>query len=306
MSSVSLAERYTQIRENQRTQKRISVAIRLVISVILILFAIFPVLWIVSASLDNTNSLATQELIPANAGFDNYRRLFNLDPSFSFGDLNYWVWLWNSVKVAGISTILSLSLTTMAAYAFSRLRFAGRIALLKAILLIQVFPNLLALVAIFVIVAQIGNIVPALGLNNHAGLIMVYLGGSMGINIWLMKGFLDTIPRAIDESGMVDGATHWQIFSGLLLPLLRPILIVIGILSFIGTYGDFILARILLNDVDKYTLMVGLQIFTAGQFDKKWGVFAAGALIGALPIMITYIALQDQIAGGLTAGAVKE
>jgi ABC-type maltose transport system permease subunit len=121
-----------------------------------------------------------------------------------------------------------------------------------------------------------------------------------------MKGFLDTIPRAIDESGMVDGASHWQIFSTLLLPLLRPILIVIGILGFIGTYGDFILARILLNDVDKYTLMVGLQIFTAGQFDKKWGVFAAGALIGALPIMITYLALQDQIAGGLTAGAVKE
>jgi ABC-type maltose transport system permease subunit len=117
---------------------------------------------------------------------------------------------------------------------------------------------------------------------------------------------LDTVPRAIDESGMIDGATHWQIFTTLLLPLLRPILIVIGILSFIGTYGDFILARILLTDVDQYTLMVGLQIFTAGQFDKKWGVFAAGALIGALPIMITYLLLQDQIAGGLTAGAVKE
>ena len=306
MSSMSLAETYAAMRSNQRTQKRISIAIRLGVAVILILFAIFPVLWMVSASLDNTNSLATQALIPANAGFDNYRRLFNQDPQFRFGDLNYWVWLFNSVKVSGISTILSLSLTTMAAYAFSRLRFAGRITLLKAILLIQVFPNLLALVAIFVIVAQIGNIVPALGLNNHAGLIMVYLGGSMGINIWLMKGFLDTIPRAIDESGMVDGASHWQIFTVLLLPLLRPILIVIGILGFIGTYGDFILARILLNDVDKYTLMVGLQIFTAGQFDKKWGVFAAGALIGALPIMITYLVLQDQIAGGLTAGAVKE
>lgn len=306
MSSMSLAETYAAIRANQRNQKRISIAIRLVVALILILFAIFPVLWIVSASLDNTNSLATQNLIPASAGFDNYRRLFNQDPAFRFGDLNYWVWLWNSVKVAGISTILSLALTTMAAYAFSRLRFAGRITLLKAILLIQVFPNLLALVAIFVIVAQVGNIVPMLGLNTHAGLIMVYLGGSMGINIWLMKGFLDTIPRAIDESGMVDGASHWQIFTVLLLPLLRPILIVIGILGFIGTYGDFILARILLNDVNKYTLMVGLQIFTAGQFDKKWGVFAAGALIGALPIMITYLALQDQIAGGLTAGAVKE
>jgi ABC-type maltose transport system permease subunit len=121
-----------------------------------------------------------------------------------------------------------------------------------------------------------------------------------------MKGFLDTIPHAIDESGMIDGATHFQIFYKLILPLLRPILIVVGILSFIGTYGDFIMARILLNDVSKYTLMVGLQIFTAGQFDKKWGVFAAGALIGAIPIMIIYLSLQDQIAGGLTQGAVKE
>lgn len=178
--------------------------------------------------------------------------------------------------------------------------------MLKGILLIQVFPNLLALVAIYLLVFQFGEIIPAIGLNTHAGLILVYLGGSMGLNIWLMKGFMDTIPRAIDESGMMDGATHFQIFWRLLLPLLRPMLVVIGILSFIGTYGDFILARILLTDVNKYTLMVGLQIFTAGQFDKKWGVFAAGALIGALPILITYLALQDQIAGGLTQGAVKE
>ncbi len=306
MSSMSLAETYARLRENQRSQKRISIAIRLVIAVILILFSIFPVLWMISASFDNTNSLATQNLIPLQAGIRNYQRLFNQDPAFNYGDLFYWKWLWNSVKVAGVSTILSLGITTMAAYAFSRLRFAGRITLLKGILLIQVFPNLLALVAIFVTVAQIGDIIPWVDLNTHTALVMVYLGGSMGINIWLMKGFLDTIPRAIDESGMVDGATNWQIFTTLLLPLLRPILIVIGILSFIGTYGDFILARILLNDVDKYTLMVGLQIFTAGQFDQKWGVFAAGALIGALPIMITYIALQDQIAGGLTAGAVKE
>jgi ABC-type maltose transport system permease subunit len=193
----------------------------------------------------------------------------------------------------------------MAAYAFSRMRFRGRVTVLKGILLIQVFPTMLALVAIYVLVFQTGEMIARLGLNTHAGLIMVYLGGSMGINIWLMKGFLDTIPREIDESGMVDGASHFQIFYSLLLPLLRPILVVIGILSFIGTYGDFILARILLNDVNKYTLMVGLQIFTAGQFDQKWGVFAAGALIGALPIMIIYIALQDQIVGGLTQGAVK-
>lgn len=297
---------YKKFAASRTFQKRLSVGVRMVVGVFLIGFAVFPVIWIISASFDNSQSLATQQLIPRNAGIDNYKILFGLVPGYRFGDLVYQKWLFNSVKISTITTLLSLSITTMAAYAFSRMRFAGRITMLKGLLLIQVFPNLLAIVAIYVLVFQIGNIVPQVGLNTHAGLIMVYLGGSMGINIWLMKGFLDTIPRAIDESGMVDGASHFQIFWHLILPLLRPILVVIGILSFIGTYGDFILARILLNDVNKYTLMVGLQIFTAGQFDQKWGVFAAGALLGALPIMIVYLALQDQIAGGLTAGAVKE
>jgi ABC-type maltose transport system permease subunit len=304
MSNIS--QTYETLRTSQKFQKRFSVVVRMIIALVLIFFSIFPVLWIISASFSGTQSLSTQTLIPARASFINYQRLFGLDPTYKFGDLIYQKWVFNSVKVASISTILSLSLTTLAAYAFSRLRFKGRVTILKGILLIQVFPNLLALVAIYVLIFQTGQIISGLGLNTHAGLILVYLGGSMGINIWLMKGFLDTIPRAIDESGMVDGATHFQIFWNLLLPLLRPILVVIGILSFIGVYGDFILARILLTDVEKYTLMVGLQIFTAGQFDQKWGVFAAGALLGALPIMVVYLILQDQIAGGLTAGAVKE
>ncbi|NMB68326.1 MAG: sugar ABC transporter permease [Chloroflexi bacterium] len=294
------------IKGSQKFQYRFGIAIRLLIAVVLIIFAIFPVLWIVSAALDPTNSLATQKLIPENASFINFQRLFNQDPSYQFGDVYFGRWLLNSIKISTITTVLSLTITTLAAYAFSRLRFKGRITLLKAILLIQVFPNLLALVAIYLLIFETGKIVPALGLNTHAGLILVYLGGSMGMNIWLMKGFLDTIPRAIDESGMIDGASNWQIFSTLLLPLLRPILVVIGILSFIGTYGEFVMARVLLNDVNQYTVMVGLQIFTAGQFDKKWGVFAAGALISSLPIMIVYLSLQDQIAGGLTVGAVKE
>lgn len=301
----SMLQSYENIRGSQKFQRRLTVTVRLIIALLLIFFAVFPVLWIISASFSSSQSLSTQTLIPPKPSLINYQRLFGLDPTYRFGDLVYQKWLFNSLKVSTISAILSLTITTLAAYAFSRMRFAGRVTILKAILLIQVFPNLLAIVAIYVLIFQFGEIIPALGLNTHAGLIMVYLGGSMGINIWLMKGFLDTIPRAIDESGMVDGATHFQIFYHLLLPLLRPILVVIGILSFIGTYGDFILAKILLNDVNKYTLMVGLQIFTSGQFDQKWGVFAAGALLGALPIMIIYLALQDQIAGGLTTGAVK-
>ncbi len=274
---------------NQR--KNLGHAWRWLLALVLMFFALFPVLWVISASVNPTNTLASARLIPNNFGLDNYRTLLNTPQT------PFLRWLWNSVKIS--------SITTLAAFAFSRLRFTGRTTMLKAILLIQVFPGLLAMIAIFTLVTEVGTIVPALGLDSHAGLIMIYLGGAMGVNIWLMKGFFDTIPRAIDESAMVDGATHWQIFTRLLLPLMRPILIVIGLLTFIGTYGDFILARILLKSTDQYPLMVGLFIFTSGEFSQKWGPFAAGALMGAVPIMIIYLLLQDYIVGGLTQGAVK-
>jgi ABC-type maltose transport system permease subunit len=286
-------------RQSRRQQKRASIIIRWVIAVFLMLFAVFPVLWIVSASFNPSDTLATQTLIPGNAGLQNYRDLLNSEI------FPYLTWVWNSIKISTITTFLSVSITTLAAYAFSRFRFTGRVNMLKGILLIQVFPTLLAIVATFLMISQIGDIIPRFGLNTHLGLILVYLGGAMGINIWLMKGFFDSIPREIDESAMVEGASHWQIFTRLLLPLMRPILIVIGILTFIGTYSDFVLARVLLKSTEQYTLMVGLQIFTSGQFSQNWGEFTAGALLGALPIMIIYLALQDQIVGGLTQGAVK-
>ena len=279
--------------------KRVGLILRWVLAAVLILFSIFPVLWIVSAALNPVNDLGNQQLIPANANFDNFREL-STNPIFPF-----FTWLGNSLKISVLSTLLTLSLTTMAAFAFSRFRFKGRQTLLKSILLIQSFPNLLAIVALFTIIKQIGDVIPSFGLNTHLGLILVYSGGAMGMNIWLMKGYMDTIPRDIDESAHVDGATDWQVFSRLLLPLLRPILVVIGILSFIGTYGEFIIARTLLTKREMQTAMVGLQIFTAGQYTQNWGVFAAGALIAALPIMIIYLILQDQIVGGLTQGAVK-
>jgi arabinogalactan oligomer/maltooligosaccharide transport system permease protein len=282
-----------------KAQRRFSIGARLVVAVILIIFSVFPVLWVISASLNPTGTLATQTLIPNNPGFGNYRTLLTLD------EFPFWPWFWNSIKVAGTSAVLSLAITTVASYAFSRFRFRGRQTMLKALLLINAFPTLLALVATFLMISQAGDVVPFLGLDSHISLILVYLGGAMGVNIWLMKGFLDTIPRDIDESAMVEGASDWQIFTKLILPLLRPILIVIVILNYITTYGEFVLARVLLRSNETYTLMVGLQIFTGAQFAQRWGVFAAGALMGALPIMIIYLALQDQIVGGLTQGAVK-
>jgi ABC-type maltose transport system permease subunit len=222
-------------------QRRISIGLRLIVALFLIIFAIFPILWVASASLDPTGSLATQKLIPENPGWGNFYTLMGS------GEFPFWSWFWNSIKISSITSVLSLAITTIAAYAFSRFRFRGRQTMLKLILLIQVFPALLALVATFLMISQIGDIFPAFGLNTHTSLILVYLGGAMGINIWLMKGFLDTIPRDIDESAMVEGATDWQIFTRLILPLLRPILIVIAIINYIGTYGEFVLARVLLK-----------------------------------------------------------
>jgi ABC-type maltose transport system permease subunit len=282
-----------------RVQRRLGIGARLVVAVFMIIFSIFPVLWMISASLNPTGTLATQTLIPENPSFGNYRTLLTMD------QFPFWSWFLNSIKVAGITSVVSLAITTIASYAFSRFRFRGRQTMLKALLLINAFPTLLALVATFLMVSQAGDVVPALGLDSHTTLILVYLGGAMGVNIWLMKGFLDTIPRDIDESAMVEGATDWQIFTKLILPLLRPILIVIVILNYITTYGEFVLARVLLRSNETYTLMVGLQIFAGAQFSQRWGVFAAGALMGALPIMVIYLALQDQIVGGLTQGAVK-
>ena len=296
MSSLSTVEG---IRTSAKAQYRLGVALRLMIAVILIIFSVFPILWMISASLSPTGSLATQKLIPDNIGFGNYRTLLTT------GQFPFWTWFGNSLKVSIITSVLSLAITTIAAYAFSRFRFRGRQTMLKAILLIQVFPGLLALVATFLMISQMGDVIPWLDLDTHTSLILVYLGGAMGINIWLMKGYLDTIPREIDESAMVEGATDWQIFTRLILPLLRPILIVIAIINYIGTYGEFVLARVLLRSNETYTLMVGLQVFAGAQFSQRWGVFAAGALLGALPIIIIYLVLQDQIVGGLTQGAVK-
>lgn len=279
--------------------RTISKVIRFIIALFMIAFALFPVIWTISASLDPTGNLATQKLIPDNASLDNYRALFT-SPTFPFG-----TWLWNSLKISITVTIISVLITTTTAFAFSRFRFTGRGTLLKTILLIQVFPAILAMVAIFALVQQLGSYVPVLGLNTLTGLGFIYLGGAMGINIWLMKGFFDTVPIDIDESAMVDGATHWQTFWRLIFPLVRPVVIVVALLTFIGTYGEFLLARILLKSTENLTAMVGLYILQANQFAQNWGIFTAGALLAAVPVVILYLLLQDYIVGGLTAGSVK-
>ncbi|MDX1614484.1 MAG: sugar ABC transporter permease [Candidatus Promineifilaceae bacterium] len=282
-----------------RRRTQVSKTIRFIIALVMIVFSLFPVIWTISASFDPVGSLATQNLVPRNATLDNYEFLLTSD-NFPFP-----IWLRNSLGLSIVVTILSVLVTTMTAYAFSRFRFYGKTNMLKTILLIQVFPAILAMVALFALVQQLGTYVPWLGLNTLTGLGFIYLGGAMGINIWLMKGFFDTVPKDIDESAMVDGASHWQTFWRLLFPLVRPVIVVVGLLTFIGVYSDFLLARIFLKSSENFTVMLGLYIFQANQFSDRWGEFTAGALMAAIPIVIIYLLLQDYIVGGLTQGAVK-
>ncbi len=200
---------------------------------------------------------------------------------------------------------LNVLLGALAAYAFSRFRFRGRRMGLLFLLLIQMFPQVLALVAIYLIVLETGAVFPFMGLDTKTGLLLVYLGGVMGINTWLLKGFFDTIPTELDESARVDGATPAQIFWGVVLPLALPILAVIAILSFVAIFNEYILASTLLQSNENFTLPVGLRGYIDKQYSEHWGPFAAGVILAGIPIMIIFLSLQRFIVSGLTQGSVK-
>jgi len=282
------------------TTRRINVIIKTTIATLAVLFAFYPIVWIVSASINPTNSLINLTLIPRGATLDNFQRLYN-DPQYPF-----WLWIFNSMKVSAITAVIIVALTALASYSFSRFRYRGRRAGLLTILLIQLFPNSLAIVALFLLLQQLGNIpgLQWLGLNSHGGLILIYTGGALGFNTWLMKGFFDSIPKELDEAATIDGATRFEVFWRIILPLARPILAVIGILTFIGTYGEFLIARVMLKDSDNYTLMVGLFLFMQSR-SQEWGIFAAASLVGAIPIIFFFFLTQRQLVSGLSTGAVK-
>ncbi len=296
--SSSIGRTTTSVGSVQRG-KRIALAFRIVLAIIMLIFALFPVVWILSASFNPTGSLVGQPLIPQNPTLDNYRKLFN-DPVNPYPR-----WYVNSLFISTIVTIVATAITTLAAYAFSRFNFRSRRPLLQAVLLIQVFPNFLNMVALFLILQQIGRYLPAFGLNTYGGLFLVYLGGTLGANTWLTKGYFDSIPRDLDEAATVDGASGWQVFTQVLLPLVRPILVVVGLLTFIGTYSEYVLARVLLTDKFMYTLAVGLNQMVANQFANSWGVFSAGAILAALPTILLFMFFQRYLVGGLTSGSVK-
>ncbi|MET8090976.1 ABC transporter permease subunit [Micromonospora sp. NPDC005220] len=264
-----------------------------------VLFSLFPLVFVVSAALNPLGTLSSTELVPtAGVSLENFGDLF--------ARTEFAHWFLNSLLIAGGASFASVFLSALAAYAFSRMRFRGRRVGLLSLLLIQMFPQFLAIVAIFLIFGTITDRWPAIGFNTPWGLLLLYLGGALGVNTWLMKGFFDTLPRELDESATMDGASHAQVFFQIMLPLVAPILAVAGLLAFISTINEFLMASVFLTDTDAKTLAVGMRGMLQGaERNTNFGIFAAGTLLTAIPTVLVFQFLQRYIVSGLTSGAVK-
>jgi maltose/maltodextrin transport system permease protein len=268
---------------------------------------IFPLLVVVSISFRPGN-FATGSLIPETISLEHWRfalglPVVNADGRIIRPDLPVLLWLWNSVKVAGLSAIVAVLLSTTAAYAFARLKFAKKKAALTGLMLMQMFPTILALVAIHAIFSRIGHAFPAIGVDSHWALVLAYSGG-VSLYIWVIKGFYETIPAEIEEAATVDGATPWQAFWRVLLPMSTPILMVVFILAFIGAVNEYPVASVLLRSQDHLTIAAGMKQFLYAQ-KYLWGDFAAAAILSGLPISVVFILAQRWMISGLTSGANK-
>ena len=269
------------------------------IAIVICFFVLFPIYLVILSALSPTGSLQVTSFIPKSISFHNFSMLFT-SPK-----IPYLIWMKNSLVIAGVVAIASVVVGAASAFAFSRLRFKGKKEGLQILLLVQMFPAILSLSAVYVIMSRVYSFAPRIGLGTQPGLLLVYMGGAMGVNIWLLKGFVDSIPMELDEAAKVDGAspvqTYWLIF----VPLAAPVLAVVSLLSFIGTFNEFILARLFLVDMNARTVAVGLQAFISGQYATNWGPFAAGSIIASIPLIAIFLSLQRYIISGLTAGSVK-
>lgn len=257
---------------------------------IAIVVIMFPALWIVMSSFSAGDSFFLSSLFPKKFSTEHYVDLFT--------ETDFVLWVWNSLKMCLIVAVLQLALTTLAAYAFSRMRFTGRKYGLMTLLVLQVFPNSMSVSGYYILVYQFGLV------DSSLALILVLAGGS-AFNIWLLKSYIDGIPRELDEAAMVDGAGHFTVFYRIILPLASPQLIVIFLFSFIATYSEYVISSVFLQTPGKMTLALGLQSFITNQFAAHWTLFSAAAVVSSLPIMIVFMALQKYIQDGLVSGGVK-
>jgi len=273
--------------------------INLVFATFILIFSVIPVFWVVIAAFDASNTLINQSLFPRIPSFENFALLL------SNSEVPFLHWMYNSLIISLTTTCIVAILSAFSAYSFSRFRYRGKRSFSILLLVFQLFPNILAIVGLYLLLDSIGAIIPFLGLDTYGGLIMIYSSGATGFNMWIMKGYFDTIPIELDEAAKIDGASNIQIFLRIFLPLARPVIVTVAMLTFIATYGDFFLPRVLLTTPENFTLAIGLSKLVVGQYTTAWGIFAAGALLSCIPVLAIFSMFQKQITSGATLGAVK-
>ncbi len=263
--------------------------IRVLIWAILAL-VLFPVVYVVLYSLKGGGSaLFSTTFIPEVLTFDNYRTLMD----GSFPD-----WVVNSLILGLASGFLTVLFATFAGYAFSRMRFPGRRYGILVLLVIQMLPMTMAIVAYYRML-QLVNLT-----NTRLGIILIFGFGGSALAVWLMKNFIDSIPKDLDEAAYIDGATHWGVFWRIIFPLVQPMLVAQFIFGFIGVYNEYVLTSVLIADPGLYPLGVGVRTF-ATAFNTAWTQFCAAAVLGSIPILIVFFMAQRFLVEGLTRGAVK-
>jgi arabinogalactan oligomer / maltooligosaccharide transport system permease protein len=258
---------------------------------------LYPVMLVCKKAFEPGKNFAlSASPIPHMFTLDNFRELF--DKRGGHGELLFLRHTVNSVVVALATTVVGVVLSCTAAYALSRFRFPGRKMGLTAFLVVQMFPATLLLLPLYVILDKLGL------LNSLVGLVLVYSTTAIPFCVWTLKGYFDTLPRELEEAARIDGASPWMVFRRIILPLARPGIAVTALFSFMTAWNEFIMASTFMTDESKYTLPVNIQS-SVGQHTAHYGLFAAGAVITSLPVMIAFYVLQKYLVGGLTAGAVK-
>lgn len=278
---------------NMRKATRLRLLFSYLFIAVVVVWSLYPALWVVISSLRPGKSLYSSSFWPKALTLDHYRELFASD------SLMFAQWYVNTLKVGTISMVFSTVLVTITAYALSRFRFTGRKMTLNAILILGMFPGFMSMVAVYLLLMQIGL------LNTHAALILVYSFGSIIFNLFIAKGFFDTLPRSMEEAARMDGANHVQIFTRIMLPLSKPMLVFVALTTFSGAWVDYIFASLILRSRDKWTVAVGLYDMVNSYQNAYFTLFAAGACLIAVPITLFFIFLQRFFVDGLTAGASK-
>lgn len=259
-----------------------------------VIVVLYPIAFTIGAAFTKTNSLASTSIVPFPAHPSTYQfeRLFT--------KTRYLTWYANTLKIAILNTMLTLAVCVTSGYVFSRFRFGIRKPLMASMIVLQMFPSFIGMIATYVILWRIN------GLNTHWGLILVYATGNIPFNTWLMKGYFDTISRNIEEAARVDGASQFTTYTLIIIPMVKPMIMFMALTSFTGPWMDFIFPRLILRSDNKKTLALGLFELINGKANDNFTMFAAGALLVAIPFAVLFMSGQKFLLKSLAGDAVKE